>query len=178
MDFLKQIFGEEALTFSQFEEKIKNSDEIELVNAAGGAYVPKSELDEANEKLKNAEDDAKANAEKYKDFDAQLQAAKNEGTDALNAYKRENAITQKLVAANVRDEVSVRANLDLESVALGEDGNLTGLDDQLAGLKTSKPYLFNEPEKLLDLGAPTGGVKNVGEVKGLSAAVAEFYNND
>ena len=62
MDFLKQIFGEEALTFSQFEEKIKNSDNIELVNAAGGAYVPKSELDEANEKLKTAEDDAKANA--------------------------------------------------------------------------------------------------------------------
>jgi len=52
------------------------------------------------------------------------------------------------------------------------------LDDQLAGLKTSKPYLFNEPEKLLDLGASTEGVKNVGEVKGLSAAVAEFYNND
>lgn len=36
-------------------KKIKNSDDIELVNAAGGAYVPKSELDEANEKLKNAE---------------------------------------------------------------------------------------------------------------------------
>lgn len=178
MDFLKQIFGEEALTFSQFEEKIKNSDEIELVNAAGGAYVPKSELDEANEKLKTAEDDAKANAEKYKDFEAQLQAAKDEGANALTAYKRENAITQKLQTANVRDEVSVRAHLDLERVTLGDDDELTGLDDQLTALQTNKPYLFNEPKKLLDLGSSTEGVKNVGEVKGLSAAVAEFYNND
>lgn len=178
MDFLKQIFGEEALTFSQFEEKLKSNKDIELVNAAGGAYVPKSELDEANEKLKTAEDDAKANAEKYKDFDAQLQAVKDDGANALSAYKRDVEISRKLTEANVRDEVSVRAHLDLESVTLGDDGKLTGLDDQLTGLKTSKPYLFGEPEKLLDLGSPTSGVKGAGEVKGLDAAVADFYSEN
>lgn len=178
MEFLKQLFGGEALTFEQLTEKLSEREDIVPVNAAGGAYVPKSELDAANEKLKAAQDEAKANAEKYKDFDAQLQAAKDEGANALSAFKLETAITQGLKAANIRDEVSVRANLNLDGVTLGEDDKLTGLEEQLEGLKAEKPFLFKEPEKLLDLGTSTSGVKNIGEVKGLDAAVAEFYSEN
>lgn len=178
MEFLKEIFGGEPLTYEQLQEKLKEHPEIEVVNAAGGAYVPKSELDEANEQLTEAKAKAQEDAEKYKDFDAQLQAAKDEGADALNAYKRDVAISQALSAANAADEVSVRANLNLEAVTFGEDGKLTGLEEQLTGLKTDKPFLFKEPEKLLDLGSPTSGVKSAGEVKGLEAAVADFYSEN
>lgn len=178
MEFLKEIFGGEPLTYEQLQEKLKEHPEIEVVNAAGGAYVPKSELDAANEQLTEAKAKAQEDAEKYKDFDAQLQAAKDEGANALNAYKRDVAISQALSAANAADDVSVRANLDLEGVTIGEDGKLAGLDEQLENLKTAKPFLFKEPEKLLDLGTSTSGVKGAGEIKGLEAAVADFYSDN
>lgn len=178
MEFLKEIFGEEPLTFEQLSEKLKNRTDIVVVNAADGAYVPKSELDAVNEQLTEVRNTAQADAEKYKDFDAQLQAAKDDGANALNAYKRDVAISQALSAANAADEVSVRANLNLDGVSFGEDGKLTGLDEQLESLRTAKPFLFKEPEKLLDLGTSTAGVKGAGEVKGLEAAVADFYSDN
>ncbi|SCX29611.1 Phage minor structural protein GP20 [Ruminococcaceae bacterium P7] len=178
MEFLKEIFGGEPLTYEQLQEKLKEHPEIEVVNAAGGAYVPKSELDAVNTQLTEANTKAREDAEKYKDFEAQLQAAKDEGANALNAYKRDVAISQAISAANSADEVSVKANLNLEAVTFGEDGKLIGLEEQLTDLKTAKPFLFKEPEKLLDLGSSTSGVKGAGEVKGLEAAVADFYSEN
>lgn len=178
MEFLKEIFGGEALTYEQLAEKLKDKADIEVVNAADGSYVPKSELDEANRQLSEARTTAQQEAEKYKDFDAQLQAAKDDGEAALNTYKRDVEISKALTAANAVDDVSVRANLNLDGVTLGDDGQLTGLSEQLESLKTAKPFLFKEPEKLLDLGTSTEGVRGVKEVKGLDAAVADFYNED
>lgn len=58
--------------------------------------------------------------------------------------------------------MSVKANIDMSKVSQAEDGSITGLDEQLAELKQSKPFLFKseeEPKKKLDLGGPTGGAK-------------------
>lgn len=177
-EFLKQLFGEESLTYEQLEEKLKDRTDIVLVNAADGAYVPKSDLEAVNAQLTEVKAKAQEEAEKYKDFDAQLQAAKDEGAAALNNYKRDAAISKAISDANAADEVSVRANLNLDDITFDEDGKLTGLDEQLACLKSEKPFLFKELKKLLNLGSPTSGVKGSGEVKGLDAAVADFYSEN
>ena len=113
-EFLEATFGGEALTFEQFNEKLGASKDIQLVNAADGSFVPRSELDAVNAQLAEAQTTAQANSEKYADFDAQLKAAKDEGESNLNAYKREVAVSRALEKANAADEVSVKANLDLE----------------------------------------------------------------
>lgn len=162
LDFLKDTFGDEALTFDQLTERLSKNESIKVVNAADGSYVPRKELDDLQAK--------------YADFDQQLQAAKDEGAAQLNAYKRNVEISKAFSAAQVSDEVSVRANLKLDEVQLGEDGKLTGLDDQLAALKESKPYLFTQPQQQLELGGSTQGAGGDAPVKGIAGAVAEYYD--
>lgn len=41
---------------------------------------------------------------------------------------------------------TANANLDMSKIAQGEDGKITGLDEQLAELKTNKPFLFKSDE--------------------------------
>lgn len=171
-DFLKDTFGDEALTFDQLTERLSKNESIKVVNAADGSYVPKEDYDALKDQLT----EANANAEKYADFDQQLQAAKDEGAAQLNAYKRDVEISKAFSAAHVSDEVSVKANLKLDDVQLGEDGKLTGLDDQLTALKESKPYLFTQPQQQLELGGSTQGAGGDAPVKGIAAAVAEYYD--
>ena len=173
LDFLKEIYGDEALTFDQLSERLSNNDSIKIVNAADGSYVPKEDYDALNSQLA----EAKADAEKYADFDQQLQTAKDEGEAKLREYKRDVKISQAFGEAQVSDEVSVRANLDLDKVQLGDDDSLTGLEDQLTALKESKPYLFTQPQQQLELGGSTPGAHGEAPVKGIEAAVAEYYNN-
>ena len=171
-DFLKDTFGDEALTFDQLTERLSKNESIKVVNAADGSYVPKEDYDALKDQLT----EANANAEKYADFDQQLQAAKDEGAAQLNAYKRDVEISKAFSAAHVSDEVSVKANLKLDDVQLGEDGKLTGLDDQLTALKESKPYLFTQPQQQLELGGSTQGAGGDAPVKGIAGAVAEYYD--
>lgn len=172
LDFLKDTFGDEALTLDQLSERLEKNESIKLVNAADGSYVPKEDYDVLKDQLT----EANANAERYADFDQQLQAAKDEGVAQLNAYKRDVEISREFAAAQVSDEVSVRANLDLDKVQLGEDGKLTGLTDQLDALKESKPYLFTQPQQQLELGGSTQGAGGDAPVKGIAGAVAEYYD--
>lgn len=155
MDFLKKIYGDEALTFDQLSERLSSNESIKVVNAADGSYVPKEDYDALNE---------------------QLQAAKDDGAAQLKAYKRDVKISQAFTDAQVLDEVSVRANLDLDAVQLGDDDELTGLGDQLTALKESKPYLFTQPQQQLELGGSTQGAHGDVTVKGIDAAVAEYYS--
>ena len=172
LEFLKDTFGDEALTFDQLNERLSRNESIKIVNAADGSYVPKEDYDEINRQLT----EAKADAEKYADFDQQLQDAKEEGAAQLNAYKRDVKISQAFSAAQVSDEISVRAHLDLDKVQLGDDDALTGLDDQLTALKESKPYLFTQPQQQLELGGSTPGAHGDEHVQGIDAAVAEYYS--
>lgn len=175
-EFLQDTFGGEALTFEQFNERLGNNADIKLANTADGSYVPKSEFDALSGQLADAQATAKTNAEKYADFDSQLQAAKDEGAAALNAYKLEVEVSKAFAAANVADEVSVKANLNMDNVKFGEDGKLTGLDDQLKSLKESKPHLFEEAQKKLNLGGSTAGVGDSKKISGIDGAVAEYYS--
>lgn len=45
MDYLKSVFGDEALTFAQLCEKLKDNKEVKLANLASGQYVDKEKLD-------------------------------------------------------------------------------------------------------------------------------------
>ena len=169
-EFLQETFGGEALTFEQFNEKLNGSENIRLANVADGSYVSKEDYDKLSGQLK----DATANAEKYADFEAQLQAARDEGETKLKAYKLDVEISRALLAANVADEVSVKANLKLGDVKIGEDGKLIGIDEQLKQLKESKPFLFKQEQKKLNLGGSTPGIK-VTKSSGLGAALSEHY---
>ena len=61
MEILKALFGDEALTFEQFAEKVNNAADVKLGNLADGQYVEKDKYDDVSNQLASAN----ANLEGY-----------------------------------------------------------------------------------------------------------------
>ena len=151
MEFLKTLFEARALTWEQFSEAAKQAG-FEVVNAAGGAYVPKAdletkqrELDTANTTIRDLREAAKAwdgkDPKKLEDDLRELQTKYD--TDTAN-IRRDAAIDVALVSAHARDPQLTRAALKLDEIKIDKDGKVTGLDAQVESLKKDKSWLFED----------------------------------
>ena len=141
MDFLKALFEAGALTWEQFSDAVKKAG-FEVVNAAGGAYVPKAdldakqqELDTVNNTIKDLRETAKAwdgkDPKKLEDDLKDLQTKYD--TDTANIRKAA-AIDLALTRARARDPQLTRAALNMDEIKIDKDGKVTGLDAQVEGL--------------------------------------------
>ena len=197
MEFLKTLFEAGALTWEQFSEAAKKAG-FEVVNASGGAYVPKAdietkqrELDTANDTIKDLREAAKAwdgkDPKKLEDHLKILQTKYD--TDTAN-IRRDAAIDIALVAAHARDPQLTRAALKLDEIKIDKDGKVTGLDAQVEGLKKDKSWLFedaNSGDGNNGKGAAGGDNSNGGSLyhpagggkpntaSDLNSAIAEHY---
>ncbi len=174
MEFLKEIYGQDALTYEQFCEKVNAHENIKIGNIADGSYVDRKSYDDVSEQLKQAN-------KKYADYDpdwkTKVADAQAESEKKLNEYKFDVAVSKAIISADVADEISVKANIDTSKVKLDENGNLTGLEEQLSKLKESKPFLFKAEQKpKLNLGGPTPGIGHR-NMNGLKGAIEEHYKN-
>lgn len=151
MDFLKTLFEKGALTWEQFEQSAKDA-KLDIVNAAGGAYVPgadlaakQRELDTANTTIKGLRETAKAwdgkDPKKLEDDLKDLQTKYD--TDTANIRKAA-AIDLALTRARARDPQLTRAALNMDEIKIAGDGKVTGLDAQVEGLKKDKAWLFED----------------------------------
>lgn len=128
-----------------------------------GSYVPKSRFNEVNEEKKTlqitiADRDKQLEALKKTSGDAeglkkqieQLQAdnkkAKDEAEAKLKDLQFSNAI--KLAIVEKAQDVDIVSGLfDKTKLILGEDGKVTGLEEQLKALEKEKPFLFKQPNQ-------------------------------
>ena len=82
---------------------------------------------------------------------ADLQAenkAKDEAHKAEMAQLRlDNAVDSALAAAGVKNIKAVKALLDINALKLGDNGKLSGLDEQLNEIAKSDSYLFQDKQK-------------------------------
>lgn len=98
----------------------------------------------------------------------QAEITKLQGENKTNKEKYENdmkdlSLTNAIklaVAGKVHDEGLVAGLFDKTKLILGQDGKITGLDEQLNALKESKKFLFTEEEP-----GGTGGSKGNGGKK-------------
>jgi hypothetical protein len=74
----------------------------------------------------------KANADQQKAHDAELMQ-----------LKLDNAVELALSDAKAKNSKAVKAMLDMSKVKVGEDGKLSGFDEQLEALKKSDGYMFD-----------------------------------
>ncbi len=128
-----------------------------------GSYIEKSkheEVVEENKTLKTQVTDRdrqletlKASAGDNEELKKQIEAMKQQNAEQEKAHKAElaqlkldNAIETALTAAGAKNTKAVRALLDTSKVKLGEDGKLTGWDEQLAAIQKSDAYLFAEKQ--------------------------------
>ena len=129
MEFLKTLFEKGALTWEQFQQAAKDA-KFEVVNAAGGAYVPKADLDTKAQELTTATNtikDLRAAAKawdgkdpkKLEDDLKDLQTRYD--TDTAN-IRRDAAIDLALTRAHARDPQLTRAALSMDDIKIGADG--------------------------------------------------------
>ena len=133
-------------------------------------YIPKTRFDEVNEAKKTAEgqvktltkdlEAAKANAGDNEDLKNQLEAAIQKQKDDKKAFDEQmkemqisNAI--KLAIADKTHDADLVAGLfDKAKLILGDDGKVTGLDEQLKDLQENKAFLFKQVENTVSKPQP------------------------
>ena len=191
MEFLKSLFEKGALTWEQFQQAAKDA-KFEVVNAAGGAYVPKADLDTKAQELTTANNTIKDLREAAKAWDGKDPKKLEDDLKTAN-IRRDAAIDLALTRAHARDPQLTRAALSMDDIKIGADGKITGLDAQVESLKKDKAWLFEEDGagqsgKQGDKGGnPNGGQGggynpqsggNPNTVNDLGSALAEVYNTN
>lgn len=167
MDKLKALFGTEALTFEQLEEKLKDNKEIKLANLAAGSHVDKRKYDDVVTQLGTANDTIKGLRDTVAKFDGvDIEKLKKDASDwetkyntDIAAVKLDSAVNLALVGAKAKNPKLAKAALDMSVIKLDGD-NLFGFNEQIDKLKESDAYLFDAEEEPAKGGAQvfsTGG---------------------
>lgn len=112
----------------------------------------KKDIDSKKLKIRESEDtikDLNGKLDKYKDVDIEdLQKKNNDwqskyDTD-IAALKKQHAIEGVISSSKPKNTKALMALLDLDKVTLGDDGKLTGLDDQITSIKKDNSFLFED----------------------------------
>lgn len=131
----------------------------EIMNRLAAEYVAKAQHEEQTSELKAVKASLKERDKQLEELKAaggdnaelkqQIEALQQQNADQEKAHKAEmaqlkldNAVEAALTAAGARNNRAVKALLDMSQVKLGENGKLSGWDEQLAALQKSDSYLF------------------------------------
>lgn len=181
MEFLRELFGDKALTYDQLKAAVDAAaDKIKIANLKDGGYVDKdkytakeTELSVIKEQVATANkqiedfkkldvEGIKAASEKYK---ADYEAAVAKSQADMGKLMFDFALDKALATAKAKNPKAVKALLDVEKLKLDGD-TIIGLKEQLDPITTSDAYLFDieETDPAVKIvkggGAPAGGIKN------------------
>ena len=145
---------EDLIAMGLTEEQAKK-----VMDSLDGNFVTKTRFNEVNEENKTLkqsvadrdkqlEDLKKSsgdNAELKKQIETSEQQKAHEAE--LKQLKLDNAIDTALTAAGAKNVKAVKPFIDTTKIKLGEDGKLTGLDEQLKEVQKTEGYLFAEKQQ-------------------------------
>jgi hypothetical protein len=161
MDKLKALFGSDALTFEQLEEKLKDNKEIKLANLASGQYIDKKKFDDKVSELTAANttiEGLKTTVSKFDGVD--IDKLKKDAADwetkyntDIEAARVDALLTETLIDAKARNPRMLKKMLDM-SVIKRDGEKLLGVTEQIDALKKSDAYAFDIEEE-----NPKGGAK-------------------
>lgn len=171
MEKLKALFGTEALTFEQLEEKLKDNKEVKLANLASGGYVDKKKYEDKVSELESANSTITGLRETVSKFDGvDVEKLKQDAADWENKYntdveaaKVDSLLTLELVNAKAKNPTMIKKMLDMSLIK--RDGEkLLGVEEQLKTLKESNGFAFDTEEPggpKVNTGGSHGGTNNV-----------------
>lgn len=158
MEFLKELFGGGALTYEQLAQAAKDKG-IQAVDAAGGAYVPRAELDHAQGQVSTLTAQLGEANKKLEGYDPTWKDKAETARKELEAQQFDFALERALAAAKPRNAKALLPFLDREKLSLA-GGEVIGLDKQLEALKKSADtaFLFEaEPPRSMSMTHQYGG---------------------
>lgn len=126
-------------------------------------YIPKHRFDEVNEEVKTLKGTVKENetaletlkkstgdaatlAKQIEDLQKDNKSKDEQYQKDLKELKLTNAI-KLAITGKAQDEDLVAGLFDKTKLILGDDGKITGLDEQLKVLQESKKFLFKEDQQ-------------------------------
>lgn len=132
-----------------------NGEDINNAKSGNDAIVEennalKAQIAERDKDLKNLRKNAKDNEElsnSYKELEAKYKNDTADLTNKLNQTRLTSAVDRALSASKVRDTKAIKGFLDMDKVKLDEQGNLSGLDEQIKEIHQTAPYIFDEGTK-------------------------------
>lgn len=117
----------------------------------------KNQLSESQKTLAKQLEEVKKNSGDNAELKKQIEEMQNtnkakekEYKDNLAKIKLDNAVEIALMSSGAKNSKAVKALLNLEKAVLGEDGKITGLEEQIKALKTAEDssFLFAETPKV------------------------------
>lgn len=158
MEFLKELFGGGALTYEQLAQAAKDKG-IQAVNAAGGAYVPKADLDHAQGQVTTLTARLGEADKKLEGYDPTWKDKAEAAQKELEDQQFDFALERALAAAKPRNAKALLPFLDRDRLSLA-GGEVIGLDKQLEALKkgADTAFLFEtEPTRSMSMTHQYGG---------------------
>lgn len=146
---------EELIAMGLTEEQAKK-----VMDSLDGNFVTKTRFNEINEEnktlkksvsdrdkqledLKKSSGDNAALQQQISDLQKQNADQQKAHDEELAKLKLDNAVEIALSGAKAKNGKAVKAMLDMSKVKLGEDGKLSGFDEQIEALKKSDSYMFD-----------------------------------
>ena len=140
MEFLKDLFNGGPLTYDQLVQAAKEKG-IQVVNASGGAYVPKADLDNAQGQVTTLTAQLGEANKKLEGYDPTWKDKADAAKRELEAQQFDFALERALAAAKPRNVKALLPFLDREKLTLA-GGEIVGLDKQLEALKKGEDTAF------------------------------------
>lgn len=187
MEWLRKILEETKITDNKLNiEEIMKSINTEFPKNA----VPKDKYNEVSEAKKQLETDIKARDKQLDNLKAsvgdneelkiQIATLQADNKTKDEEYQQKikdltmNSAIKLAIAEKAQDVDLVAGLFDKSKLIIGEDGKITGLDEQLKTLQESKAFLFKTGEKKANYN-PEGGQ---GGEKSLATTIANQRNSE
>lgn len=143
----------QELLKNNYVEKAKHD---ELTTAKTNLETQIKQRDKQLETLKKSAGNKEEFEQKIKELQTENKTAKLKYEQDLKNLKIDSAVKLKLT--NTAQDVDIVASLiDKTKLIVGDDGSVTGLDEQINPLKQSKPFLFKEIKSKGGNYDPAGG---------------------
>lgn len=175
MEFLKEFFGNEPLTYDQLAAKAAEK-KMKLADISGGAYVGKEKYNALlaeRDDYKNRLDEANGQIEKFKGMDIEgIQAAadewkkkaekaEQEAAEKIASIQFDNMLDSAIGAAKGKNAKAIKALLDVDSLKSSKNQS-EDLNKALESLKTDNDYLFDDAKPAPIFSGPTPGATSTG----------------
>lgn len=140
MDFLKELFDGNSMTYEQLEHAVKEKG-FQVVNAAGGDYVPRADVDNLNGQVTTLTGQLQDANQKLEGYDPTWKDKAETARKELEAQQFDFALEKAVTAAKPKNVKAVIGLLDRNKLTYA-GGEIVGLDKQISALKDGEDTAF------------------------------------